>query len=64
MVILQKVSEKIRDNRGSKSNKGSALFVKEQRVDGSYIGTRVAKKKPKIFNVKVYSNKFREKLFE
>ena len=25
------------DNRGSKSNKGSALFVKEQRVDGSYL---------------------------
>ena len=25
------------DNRGSKSNKGNALFVKEQRVDGSYL---------------------------
>ena len=25
------------DNRGSKSNKGSALFVKEQRVDGNYL---------------------------
>lgn len=25
--------------RGSKSNKGNTLFVKEQRVDGSCIGT-------------------------
>ena len=25
------------DNRGSKSNKSNVLFVKEQRVDGSYI---------------------------
>jgi hypothetical protein len=30
--------EKEMGYRGSKSNKGNTLFVKEQRVDGSYIG--------------------------
>ena len=48
------------DNRGSKSNKGKTLFVKEQRVDGSCIVT--PRKKNKKFNVKVYSNGFWKKL--
>uniref|UniRef100_UPI0023F45F0A homing endonuclease n=1 Tax=Leptographium procerum TaxID=100367 RepID=UPI0023F45F0A len=34
MVISQRIYESLMDNRGSKSNKGNTLFVKEQRVDG------------------------------
>nr|YP_010164142.1 LAGLIDADG endonuclease [Metarhizium album]QRK27467.1 LAGLIDADG endonuclease [Metarhizium album] len=37
MVTSQKILEKEMGNRGSKSSKGNTLFVKEQRVDGSYI---------------------------
>jgi hypothetical protein len=36
MVISQKISEKIMDNRGSKSV--ASATVKEQRVDGSWCG--------------------------
>ena len=35
MVTSQEMIEKEMDYRGSKSNKGNTLFVKEQRVDGS-----------------------------
>lgn len=38
MVTSQEMNESEMGYRGSKSNKGSSLFVKEQRVDGSYIG--------------------------
>ena len=38
MVTSQKIYESLMGNRGSKSNKINTLFVKEQRVDGSYIG--------------------------
>ena len=38
IVTSQKMIEKEMGYRGSKSNKGNTLFVKEQRVDGSYIG--------------------------
>lgn len=37
IVTSQKMIEKEMGYRGSKSNKGNTLFVKEQRVDGSYI---------------------------
>ncbi len=37
MVTSQKMNESEMDNRGSKSNKGNTLFVKEQRVDGSWL---------------------------
>jgi len=43
MVISQKMSENEMDNRGSKSNflhpQPIEIFVKEQRVDGSYFGS-------------------------
>jgi hypothetical protein len=39
MVTSQEMIEREMDYRGSKSNKGNTLFVKEQRVDGSYIET-------------------------
>jgi hypothetical protein len=43
MVISQKMSENKMDNRGSKSNflhpQPIEIFVKEQRVDGSYFGS-------------------------
>ena len=38
IVKSQKICENKMGNRGSKSNKINTLFVKEQRVDGSYIG--------------------------
>ena len=35
IVTSQNMNESEMGNRGSKSNKGNTLFVKEQRVDGS-----------------------------
>ncbi len=54
MVISQKISEKIMEYRGSKSD-FILKSVKEQRVDGSW-----HKRSPFVF--KVYSNGFRKKL--
>jgi len=51
MVTSQKMIEKEMDNRGSKSD--SSLFVKEQRVDGSWY-------KRNSFVFKVYSNGYRK----
>lgn len=39
MVTSWEMMETEMGYRGSKSNKDKTLFVKEQRVDGSYIGT-------------------------
>nr|YP_010743645.1 hypothetical protein QAZ32_mgp48 [Diaporthe sojae]WET30391.1 hypothetical protein [Diaporthe sojae] len=52
IVTSQNMNESEMGNRGSKSNKGNTLFVKEQRVDGSWHSN--------VF--KVYSNGFRKKL--
>ena len=38
MVILQKIPEKVMGNRGSKSTIYENIAVKEQRVNGSYVG--------------------------
>nr|AVD96821.1 double-motif LAGLIDADG homing endonuclease [Ophiostoma novo-ulmi subsp. novo-ulmi] len=53
IVTIQMMSENEMDNRGSKSNKGETLFVKEQRVDGSWHNN---------FMFKVYSNGSRKRL--
>lgn len=64
MVTSQKISEKIMENRGSKSDfKSKPLInrslrsVKEQRVDGSWYKIML-----NYFVFKVYSNEFRNKL--
>jgi hypothetical protein len=54
MVTSYKMSENEMDYRGSKSG---IIPVKEQRVDGSYLGALYIKTK-----VKIYSNGFRKKL--
>ena len=48
IVRSQKMIEREMGYRGSKSNKGNALFVKEQRVDGSCIGTLYKKLYPML----------------
>ena len=39
------LQSRVMENRGSKSNKGSTLLVKEQRVDGSY-----------LLNIQIFNN--------
>lgn len=57
MVTSQKIYENIMDYRGSKSNRVN-LFVKEQRVDGSYHKSTARYS----FVIKVYSNGSRKRL--
>lgn len=52
IVTSQNMNESEMDYRGSKSNKSNTLFIKEQRVDGSWHSNMF----------KVYSNGFRKEL--